>query len=308
MMDDWRVRVTITNEQQAALQRWYSVPVDTGLKDLDPVVRRKRVEQIRKHSALGERQIRSTEWRRKNALLLNKAKKGDERAFLELVSRDPQYLCSDLGLFFICNWQSQLNGAYSLLTFNPTLGNLKDHPTRTSLKRISSMLLKPFDRRGKKPTPTGDHVQICYYSALTLFSGLKRLSKQHAPKEREAWVDRIRTGITQIDVSEVRTDSRDGFFIYVVQINAITCKKWPKEFNALSIVSTSPNVLASRLVGKLLSIQERTLRELLKDRTIVEPRKEVPLTWNRSRRVLEITKPDLKLENYPPVQKLLGKK
>src|SRR5262245_33824239 len=111
-MDHWRVEVTLTAEQEQKLHEWFSVPLDVDLETLPSSLRRKRIQEIESRSALGKRQIRSAEWKHKNELLLGKAKEGNEKAFLELVSRDPQYLCSDLGLFFVCKWQAELNGLF----------------------------------------------------------------------------------------------------------------------------------------------------------------------------------------------------
>ena len=297
-MKPWRIRVTLTPEQEAKLDHWFEVPLDVDLKTLPSKVQEKRIQEIESWSALGQRQIRSPEWKRKNAILLKKAQAGDGRAFLELVGRDPQYLCSDLGLFFVCQWQAELNAVYSIASSAPSFTSMvKEHPSRACVESISSMLMRPFDRRGQKAGPRDEEVKICYYGALVLFSGLKRLSQQITAKSRVAWADDFRKKIAQVVASEIRGDSKDGFFIYVQRVGTLATEKWPNEFDSMCILNTPAHVLASRFVGKLLNIQERTMRERLKGDALI--------TWNLNGHWCGIVKPNLKLEDYSPVQAIL---
>ena len=181
------------------------------------------------------------------------------------------------------------------------LAEVKRHPAHVGLERISQMLLKPFDRRGKRSLPREEVVKICYYGALTLFSGLKRLSLKHAPRSPVAWVGRMRTRINQISASEIPMDShREGFFQYIQHVNAIVSSDWPQEFTSPDIVSTPPNLLATHFVGMHLKIQERTMRQLLKGHAVI--------AWIHGGKTFGVMKPNLKLEDYQPVRKLLGTK
>jgi hypothetical protein len=303
MDDHWKISIPLTLKHKDELKERFSVPMNVDWKSLPKNVQKRHRELMEAHSALSQRQTRSPEWKRKNTLLLKKAMAGEDKAFLQLVARDPQYLCSELGLYFVSKWQAGLNGLYALATWTPSSGNsndrldLMDCQARKNLGLISSMLLKPFDLRGKRPGSPEDRTKASYYAALILFAGLKRLSRLHASAEKRChWIDDFRANIENIPPSEVSVESKEGFLFHIQDVIR-QVKKWPSEFSSLNIVNSTPGSLATLFVGKSLNVQERTLRKVLKSSAVI--------SWETKTGFLGITKPERRLEAYAPVAKLL---
>jgi hypothetical protein len=206
-------------------------------------------------SDVDEQQLQS------NLALFEKARnENDEEAFLELISRDPRYLCSDLGLFFITLWQFLLGRAYGyryvrleIDTFSKQLEKLAEiHPVivkdirrsldkrleekardrkniqrcRNNLKAVGHSLLKHFDARGNRPIPPLDLVQPWYYSALILFSGLKRIVNKIEldRRRRPKLLEQFRQEISKIPTSETKPKPPYGLFNYIIVVASAIVK------------------------------------------------------------------------------------
>jgi hypothetical protein len=90
-------------------------------------------------SDVDEQQLQS------NLALYEKARnENDEEAFLELISRDPRYLCSDLGLFFITLWHFRLGRAHGYRYVRLGIETFSKHLEK--LSEIHPILVKEIRR------------------------------------------------------------------------------------------------------------------------------------------------------------------
>jgi hypothetical protein len=230
--------IKLNPQQRAFLRSYYSPPTNLDPKTLLPELKR----QIETSSPLAKRRFQDPEWLKTNLTLYQKAVNGDERAFHELVYRDPRYLCSDLGLFFIAGWQSAIDSLYalgqtegSILQFEywinkagaknyrsdrraDDLNAVRDliEANKKQLGQLSIGLIKPFEGWRSHPTATASHIHAYYRASVILFHGLKQAAKSvrfHREKIRR--MENCLGLIARVTDDQIKYDTKEGFLIYI---------------------------------------------------------------------------------------------
>jgi hypothetical protein len=227
--------------------------------------------------------------------LCKRAVQGDADAFQKLISIDPRYLCSDLGLYFITHWRYGLMDAPLLNTrldfdqfeshikrigsISPTLlrmiksdlelhaNNKRNHNNRAqsdrkNLSLISRSLLESFDGRGLRGVPPRRDIARFYYAASALFSGLKSAVKGDKSGRREKRVETYLQEFPKIPDSQILTiDPPDDLLMYVKAV-AFLFLSWVQshEFRIIDIYVSSPSELAAQFCAKLFGLSERTIQ------------------------------------------------
>ena len=100
--------VELKQHQKDFLRSHYGPGIN--IESANPSAETKKI--IKSSSPLTKNRFGHAEWLKSNYRLYEKALEGDEKSFQVLISRDPRYLCSDLGLLFISKWRSEINISY----------------------------------------------------------------------------------------------------------------------------------------------------------------------------------------------------
>jgi hypothetical protein len=232
--------------QKNFLSSHFGPGVNVDPKTLPPESRR----QIEYRSPLAKRRLQDPEWLKKNLNLYKKALSCDERAFQELVSRDPRYLCSDLGLFFIASWHAAIDISRAVKQTNEGIFELKRwidwvesenqrvfsfitadlnfeyklndliHPAaedaEEQISQLSNGLLSPFVRKGIRSSPPQSYIHAFYHASVILFSGLKRATKNvRTQGEKIRRIERRLEHIVMLPDDQIRSETQDGFLLYI---------------------------------------------------------------------------------------------
>src|SRR5439155_26654305 len=101
-------------------------------------------------------------WTQRNHELRDKALAGDDRAFFDLLSRDPREIASDLAVAKLINWRTELDysGAYLKLKGSkavpvPGLREAKQRvdAAKWNLRRLGQIHIRAYDQRGRRSLP-----------------------------------------------------------------------------------------------------------------------------------------------------------
>jgi hypothetical protein len=324
--------INLLDHQKSFLRSHYGPPTNRNLKDLPAAARKSHLEA----SPLAKLRFAEPEWVNTNLKLYEKAiAEDDERAFQELISRDPRYLCSTLGLYFISGWRADLDIYHAvrseetaLAAFQCVIGEIK-YPqsqatlkgiqrtlafeisvnkfhadrarfARINLRHISRSLMKSFDERGHRPVPSEVELKKWYFAAMILCAGLKRAVRNCPLREKHRRVDTLQKKISEIPDEKIPLDSQKGFLRYVKVVASLLALRKPEDLMTVSILSSSPSTIASELVAAWFDVSARTVQKCASSNAMI--------FWKNQGQLVAILKPPLRLQDYPAAADILRTK
>ncbi len=331
---DWELphEINLRKEQTAFLKSHFGPPANLPLNELNPEMQK----SIEQSSPLAESRLAKPEWLKKTIKLYQKALGGDDRAFQELISRDPRYLCSSLGLYFISCWRAALDTHHAFPSTQAALSKLKSQidkenssplavtmeqirrglsfgiamdemvsanatSAKKNLAQISRSLLKPFDERGIREVPPKAEIKKLYFAALILFSGIKKATRDCRKDERSQQTEKLLTRISEISDEQIRLNTTQGFLYCIKLVAALVLSiRDDLAFDSISITQRTPSRVASEFIAHLFAVSSRTVQECARSNALV--------TWPSSSGGVAVFKPPLRLQDYDLAAEILRTK
>lgn len=219
----------------------------------------------------GLRERTDQEWVKRNEELKEKTLAGEDEAFFQLLERNPEFLKTDLAIAKIIQWQYAIRylgpfdrATKTFQTSRPELDRIQKRiaNARKNLLKIGKILAfeEGKDRRGKKKGPPLFDIYYAYRGLLSLFRGIKNRWKIKKKTEKE---NVYRYLLRFIEEFEEKKSDRYGPVCDA--IDAFRSAYGLNQKTIQSIVYKSePTDFAREVTGKILGINEDTVRQALR--------------------------------------------
>ncbi|MFZ1060388.1 MAG: hypothetical protein WAP47_14475 [Candidatus Rokuibacteriota bacterium] len=252
------------------------------------------------------------DWTKQNADLSQRARAGDDQAFLDLIRRDPRAVGSELTVAKVVSWRTELELFAKYLNLKGSRlfpltkleeARAKMEAAKKNLRRLGEVHIAFYDQRGKKPLPPPGVVKGLYYAFLCLFAGLKqefqlRVTRDGLEKARRDLLALVKA----LKGVQVQPDS---FFIYIAwgvrlldQLRIGAAHGLVKD-NLLNVVgprSSKPSEVALDLAAQVFEISDHTVE------TLKESEEIIPWTGPQGEICAVGGRPNFDLASFPEFQ------
>ncbi len=255
------------------------------------------------------------DWTHNNLVLTQQAWAGDDRAFFDLIGRDPRVVGSDLTVAKVVSWRTELELFAKYLNLKGSRlfpltrveeARAKMEAAKKNLRRLGQVHIAFLDQRGKKPLPSPGTVKGLYYAFLCLFADLKqefqrRVTRDGPEKARRDLLAFVRA----LQGLEVQPDS---FFIYIAwgvrvldQLRIGEDSPGLTEDSLPNVVgrgSSTPSEIALDLTGQVFEISANTVEALRQSDDVI------PWTGPEGAIYALGGRPNFELASFPEVQRV----